>query len=115
TATLTSLDGIYVTRVAERPAPLSGADCQAVAAALESCAASRVGASYKGIIGSVPPARLSAVQRLFHETTGLNATMFRSVCVRSCELGLTPTMGLVRREVCGGAAPGQWAQIRLTE
>jgi hypothetical protein len=113
TATLTSLDGIYVTRVAERPAPLSGADCQAVAAALESCTASRVCASYQVIIGSVPPARLSAVQRLFHETTGLNATMFRSVCLRSCELGLTPTSALVQREVCGGAASGQWSEVSL--
>jgi hypothetical protein len=39
--------------------------------------------------------------------------MFRSVCVRSCELGLTPTSTLVRREVCGGAAAGQWSQVSL--
>jgi hypothetical protein len=113
TATLTSLNDVYVTRVAERPAPLSDADCGAVAAALESCAASRACGSYEAVVGSVPPARLSAVRRLFHETTGLNAAMFRSVCVRSCELGLTPTNTLVRREVCGGATPGQWSTVSL--
>jgi len=113
TATLTSLDDIYVTRLPESPGPLSGTDCRAVAAALESCAASRACGSYEAVVRSVPPARMTAVKRVFHETTGLNAAMFRAVCVRSCELGLTPTAGLVRREVCGGAAPGQWAQVRL--
>ena len=113
TATLTSLDNLYVTRVTERPAPLSSAECRSVAAVLESCAASRGCGNYEGIIGSVPPERVSAVQRLFHETTGLNAAMFRSVCVRSCELGLTPTSALVRREVCGGAVSGQWSQVTL--
>jgi hypothetical protein len=110
TATLTSFDDIYVTRVKEPPAPLSGAECRAVAAALESCAGSRECGSYESIVRSVQPARMATVQRLFHESTGLNAPMFRTVCVRSCELGLTPTDGLVRREVCGGASPGQWAQ-----
>jgi hypothetical protein len=112
-ATLTSLNNIYVTRVSERPAPLSSADCRSVAAVLESCAESRVCDSYEGIIRSVSPGRMAPVQRLFHETTGLNAAMFRSVCVRSCQLGLTPTSGLVRREVCGGAVTGQWAQVNL--
>jgi hypothetical protein len=113
TGTLTSLDNLYVTRVTERPAPLSSVECRSVVAVLESCAASRVCGSYEGIIGSVPPERVSAVERLFHETTGLNAAMFRSVCMRSCELGLTPTSGLVRREVCGGAVTGQWSQVTL--
>ena len=113
TATLTGLDDLYVARVRERSAPLSSADCRSVAAVLESCAASRVCGSYDGIIGSVPPDRVSQVQRLFHETTGLNAAMFRSVCVRSCELGLTPTSALVRREVCGGAVKDQWSQVKL--
>ena len=110
TATLTSLDDIYITRVKESAAPLSGADCRAVAAALESCAASRECDGYDSVIRSVPAARMANVERLFHESTGLNAPMFRSVCVRSCELGLTPTSALVRREVCGGAAPAQWSQ-----
>jgi hypothetical protein len=110
TATLTSLDDIYITRVKESPAPLSGADCQAVAAALESCAASRACDGYDSVVRSVPAARMANVERLFHESTGLNAPMFRSVCVRSCELGMTPTSALVRREVCGGAAPAQWSQ-----
>jgi hypothetical protein len=110
TATLTSLDGIYITRVKEPPAPLSRADCREVAAALESCAASRECDGYESVTRSIPAARMANVERLFHESTGLNAPMFRSVCVRSCELGLTPTSALVRREVCGGAAPEQWSQ-----
>jgi hypothetical protein len=113
TATLTSFDEIYVTRVKEPPAPLSDADCRAVAAALDSCAASRACGSYESIIRSVPSARMATIQRLFHESTGLNASMFRTVCVRSCELGLTPTDRLVRREVCGGAMANQWAQVML--
>jgi len=110
TATLTSLDDIYITRVKESAAPLSGADCQAVAAVLESCAASRQCDGYDSVIRSVPAALMANVERLFHESTGLNAPMFRSVCVRSCELGLTPTSALIRRQVCGGAAPAQWSQ-----
>ena len=110
TATLTSLDDIYITRVKESPAPLSRADCRAVAAALESCAASRECDGYESVTRSIPAARMANVERLFHESTGLNAPMFRTVCVRSCELGLTPTDRLVRREVCGGAAPAQWSQ-----
>ena len=113
TATLTSLDGIYVARVSERPAPLGRDECRSVTAALESCAASRDCGSYDAIVRSVPAARMAIVKRLFRETTGLNAQMFRTVCVRSCELGLTPTNSLVRREVCGGAAPGQWTQVSL--
>jgi hypothetical protein len=111
TATLTSLDGIYVTRIKERSTPLSPADCRDVGAALESCAASRECGSYETIAGSVPPARMGSVQRLFHESTGLNEPMFRTLCVRSCELGLTPTSSLVRREVCSGSATGQWTQV----
>jgi hypothetical protein len=110
TATLTSLDDIYVTRVREPARPLSGVDCRSVAAALESCAASRDCSSYESIVRAVPPARVASVQRLFHESTGLNEPMFRTVCVRSCELGLTPTSSLVRREVCSGAVRGQWAR-----
>ncbi len=113
TATLTSLDGIYVARVSERPAPLGRDECRSVTAALESCAASRDCGSYDAIVRSVPAARMAIVKRLFRETTGLNAQMFRTVCVRSCELGLTPTNSLVRREVCGGAEPGQWTQVSL--
>ena len=110
TATLTSLDDIYITRVKEVAAPLSGADCRAVGAALESCAASRECDGYDSVIRSVPAALMANVERLFHESMGLNAPMFRSICVRSCELGLTPTSALVRRQVCGGAAPAQWSQ-----
>ena len=60
--------------------------------------------------------RLTDVQRerlesLYHESTGLDAAAYRSLCVRSCELGLTPSADFIRREACSGAAPGQWAGI----
>ena len=113
TATLTSLDDVYLTRVVEPSRPLAGAECRAVAAALESCAASRECGSYEEIVRTIPPARMQTLQRLFHETTGLNAATFRTVCVRSCELGLTPTSGMVRREVCAGSAPQQWSEVTL--
>jgi hypothetical protein len=114
-ATLTSLDGIYITRVLEAPTPLGREACRIVSATLESCAASRDCSSFDAITRSAPPANMATVRRLFHESTGLNAAMFRSVCVRSCELGMTPTSELVRREVCGGAEPGQWIRTSLGE
>jgi hypothetical protein len=46
--------------------------------------------------------------RLYHETTGLDDAAFRALCVRSCELGLTPSRGFVRSNVCNGARLGQW-------
>ena len=107
-ATLTSLDDIYVTRMREPAAPLARDDCKTVAAALESCAAGRDCGSFDAVARSVPASQMATIKRLFHETTGLDAPMFRSVCVRSCELGLTPTSELVQREVCSGAEPGQW-------
>jgi hypothetical protein len=114
-AILTSLDGIYITRVMEAPTPLAREACRIVSATLESCAASRDCSSFDAITRSAPPANMATVRRLFHESTGLNAAMFRSVCVRSCELGLTPTSELVRREVCSGAEPGQWVRTSLGE
>jgi len=30
------------------------------------------------------------------------------LCVRSCELGLTPSDEFIQRRVCSGAAPDQW-------
>jgi len=30
------------------------------------------------------------------------------LCVRSCELGLTPSFGLIRANACSGAKPRQW-------
>jgi hypothetical protein len=108
-ATLTSLDDIYITRMREPSAALTLDDCTTVAAALESCAAGRDCGSIDAVARSVPASQMATVKRLFHETTGLDAPMFRSVCVRSCELGLTPTSDLVRQEVCGGAEAAQWS------
>jgi hypothetical protein len=114
-ATLTSLDDIYVTRMREPPAPLAPDDCKTVADALESCAAGRDCGSFDAVARSVPASRMATIKRLFHETTGLDAPMFRSVCVRSCELGLTPTSDLVRQEVCGGAEAAQWSAKDLAD
>jgi hypothetical protein len=46
---------------------------------------------------------------MYHESTGLDVAVFRTLCERSCEFGLTPSMGLIRRNACNGAQPGQWA------
>jgi hypothetical protein len=46
--------------------------------------------------------------RLYHETTGFDGIAFRGLCVRSCELGLTPSRGFIRSNVCNGARPEQW-------
>ena len=48
------------------------------------------------------------LNRLFHETTGLDAIAFSEFCKTSCELALTPSYSLIRREVCSGAPERQW-------
>ncbi|MBK6348745.1 MAG: hypothetical protein IPF50_02560 [Proteobacteria bacterium] len=51
---------------------------------------------------------MAATPDLYHETTGLDAASFRALCVRSCELGLTPSDNFIRQRVCSGAPPDQW-------
>jgi hypothetical protein len=108
TGMLTPLGDAYVADVTEPSRRLDRGECRDVLRALEACAAIRGCQSLEGISRALPAAHVASVRRLFHETTGLDSSGFRSVCLRSCELGLTPTREFVQRRVCGGAQPGQW-------
>ena len=107
-ALLTSGGEPWLVRLPEPRTRLDRTQCQLALRALESCAAVRGCGSFATIAQRIPSERANAVRKLFHETTGLNADGFRSVCVRSCELGLTPTRSFVQQRVCGGADRGQW-------
>jgi hypothetical protein len=108
TALLTSRGDPWLASVAEPKRRLDRNECRQVLRALESCAAIRGCRSLSGIARALPAAQVENVRRLFHETTGLDASGFRSVCLRSCELGLTPTRAFVQQRVCSGALPDQW-------
>ena len=107
-ATLTAAGNLVVSRTPEPGRPLSRTDCAAVIQAAESCASSRDCSSFASSARPIPAPRWANLMRLYHETTGLDDTAFRALCVRSCELGLTPSRGFVRSNVCNGARPGQW-------
>ena len=107
-AQLTQAGNIVVNRVASAIRPLSRADCAIVAQALEACADSRDCSSFAKSAQRIPARQWSQLTRMYHETTGLDAAVFRGLCVRSCELGLTPSFGLIRANACSGAEPGQW-------
>jgi hypothetical protein len=107
-ATLTATGDVAVARRREPRRPLNRADCATVIKAAESCATSRDCRSFKSSARPIPSSRWEHLTRLYHESTGLNAPAFRALCVRSCELGLTPSDAFIQRRVCSGAAPGQW-------
>ncbi len=107
-ATLTQAGDVVVERVPEPARPLGRSDCAVVVRALEACAASKDCSSFSSSAERVPAASWQQLSRMYHETTGLNADHFRSLCQRSCELHLTPSAGLIRRYACNGAAPDQW-------
>jgi hypothetical protein len=107
-ATLTATGNLVVSRTPEPVRPLSRADCAAVIQAAESCASSRDCSSFASSARPIPAPRWANLMRLYHETTGLDDAAFRALCVRSCELGLTPSRGFIRSNVCNGARPGQW-------
>ena len=109
-ATLTAAGEIEVSRVRERPRALARSDCRTVARALEACAASRDCRSFQRTLRSIPRAQRADLARMYHETTGFDAAAFRGGCVRACELGFTPSAEFIRRTVCSGARPGQWAE-----
>jgi hypothetical protein len=110
TALLTPAGNIVVSRATEPGRPLSRADCAEVIQAAESCSRSRDCSSFASSAQPISMPRWTRLQRLYHETTGLDAAAFRALCVRSCELGLTPSRGFIRRTVCNGAQPGQWLE-----
>jgi len=107
-ATLNAAGNIAVARKREPRRSLSRADCATVIKAAESCATSRDCNSFKSSARSIPSSRWERLTRLYHESTGLDAASFRALCVRSCELGLTPSDDFIQRRVCSGAASDQW-------
>jgi hypothetical protein len=107
-AQLTQAGNIVVKRTGDTIRPLGRADCAIVAQALEGCAASRDCSSFAKSAQSIPARQWSQLTRMYHESTGLDVAVFRGLCVRSCELGLTPSFGLIRANACSGAKPGQW-------
>ena len=107
-AQLSQAGNIVVKRTADAIRPLSRADCAIVAQALEGCAASRDCRSFARSAQRIPARQWSQLTRIYHESTGLDVAIFRNLCVRSCELGLTPSFGLIRANACSGAKPRQW-------
>ena len=80
-ALLTSGGEPWLVRLPEPRTRLDRTQCQLALRALESCAAVRGCGSFATIAQRIPSQRANAVRQLFHETTGLNADGFRSVCV----------------------------------
>ena len=107
-ATLTAAGEIAIARKREPRRPLSRADCATVIKAAESCATSRDCRSFRSSARPISSSRWQRLTHLYHETTGLDAASFRALCVRSCELGLTPSDKFIRQRVCSGAPPDQW-------
>lgn len=107
-AVLTAAGNIVVSRTREPSRRLNAADCATVARAADACTTSRDCSSFASSARPLSASQLAQVTRLYHESTGLDAAAFRSLCVRSCQLGLTPSRGFIRTHVCGGAQPDQW-------
>lgn len=107
-ARLSGIGNLYVDRQAADRRPLTRRDCALVIHALESCAAVRDCSSFASSSRRIPAAQRKELTRLHHETTGFDSQAFRALCVRSCELALTPSAGFIRRNACNGSAEGQW-------
>jgi hypothetical protein len=97
-----------VERAPAPPKPLDRADCSLVARVLESCADSRDCGSFEASAQPIRDAHWTRLQRIYHESTGFEVAAFRTLCVRACELALTPSYSLIRRYACSGSVPGQW-------
>jgi hypothetical protein len=115
TAVFTVAGNIVISRTPEPPRALSRADCTTVIQSAESCATSRDCSSLANSAQRVTPSRRAQLMRLYHESTGLDYAAFGALCVRSCELGLTPSPSFIRRTVCAGAQPGQWSSLDPAE
>lgn len=107
--TLTGTGNLRVAREPESIRALDRADCAVVLRSLEACAASPDCSTFALSAERIRPADWSRLVRAYHESTGLDVEAYRTLCVRSCELGLTPSAGLVRDAACRGAKPGQWS------
>jgi hypothetical protein len=108
---LTTDGHLVVERVPAPPKPLDRADCSLVARVLESCADSRDCDSFAGSAQRIRDAHWTRLQRIYHESTGFEAAAFRTLCVRACELSLTPSYPLIRHYACSGSVPGQWTGV----
>lgn len=107
-ATLTPAGNVLVARAPVPIQPLGARDCAIVAQSLEACAASRDCSSFARSARTIPASQWSQLARMYHESTGLDADSYRALCVRSCELGLTPSAKFIRRNACNGAEREQW-------
>jgi hypothetical protein len=106
---LTGAGNLLVARQLVPPRPLDRADCRVVLRSLEACAASRDCSSVAASAGQLSDPQRERLESMYHRSTGLDAAAFRAICVRSCELGLTPSAAFVRRAACNGSAEGQWS------
>jgi len=107
-AMLSAAGNLVVERSRAPIRPLSRSDCAIVARSLEDCAVNRDCSSFALSAQRIPASRWASLERAYHETTGLDVEVFRILCVRSCELGFTPSYELIRRNACDGAKPDQW-------
>lgn len=114
-AILTPAGNIVVTRERAAIGKLTRADCQTVLQSVEACRASRDCSSLESSAQRISPAERTQLTRMYHESTGFDATAFRGLCVRSCELGWTPSAGFIRRHVCNGARADQWSSSDPTK
>ncbi len=108
TATLTLAGSVEISRQPSRIVPLEPAQCAVVAASLEACASSTDCRTPAASARPIPRRSRDRLNRIFHEQTGLDAAAFLGLCVRSCELGLTPSENFIRTNACSGASRGQW-------
>jgi hypothetical protein len=106
--TLSPAGNIVVERSRAPVRPLDGSDCAVVTRSLEDCAVGRDCSSFAGSAQFISQARWARLERVYHESTGFDLAAFQTLCVRSCELRLTPSAGLVRRYACNGAQAEQW-------
>jgi len=109
-ATLSAVGNLVVERSRAPIRPLSRSDCALVARSLEDCAVNRDCSSFALSAQRIPASRWAGLKRAYHETTGLDVAVFRILCVRSCELGFTPSYELIRRNACDGAKSDQWSR-----
>ncbi len=105
---LTAAGNVIVERTRVPARPLGRQDCIEVARALDNCAESRACGSFADSARRIPALRWSRIERAYHELTGLDVAAFKTLCVRSCEFGFTPSRALIRRYACNGAPAEQW-------
>gem|GEM_PF-5017648 len=95
------------------PEALTADACSVAVNALESCAVSEDCSSFESSSAGIAYGDMRDIEILFHQTTGFNAENFATVCVTSCELGLTPSRKLIEEAICAGASASQWTRTDL--